>query len=147
MRTPADAEVARLVGLRNIFTGEVVAHEPLARRTRLRWDGIVLEVAHRPDFPPGARVEWIIPAADVILHRRDRPSRGEHENPVPGRIVECLPLGDAAHLALEPAAVPNQRIAFSLPLHTARRNGLALGVEATVSLLASGVHVMLRAPS
>jgi len=31
-----------------------------------------------------------------------------------------------------------------VPLHVARRNGIAPGAEATVSLLAEGIHLMLR---
>ncbi len=141
-RRPASAEVARLVGLRNIFKGEVAGHEPGAGSTFVRWGGLLLEARLQADVPAGSRVDWVVPVADVILHRRDRPSRGEHENPVAGRLSEFIVLGDMVEAALEPTAAPGERVHVALPLHTARRNGLGSGANATVSLLAQGIHLM-----
>ena len=141
---PVSTEVARLVDQRNLFRGSVDGHGPDA--TMLRWAGHVLEVAPRPEIPPGEAVDWIVPDGFVVLHRRDRPSRGEHENPVAGRIETVLPIGQSASITLRPDADPTLPIQFSVPLHVARRNGLEPGVDATVSLLASGIHLM-RGPA
>jgi molybdate transport system ATP-binding protein len=51
-------------------------------------------------------------------------------------------LGQTAHLVLRPDHAPDRPLHFSVPLHVARRNGIAPGVAATVSLLAEGIHVM-----
>ncbi|HUF88061.1 MAG TPA: ABC transporter ATP-binding protein [Thermohalobaculum sp.] len=137
---PASPEVARLVDLRNVFEATVLNHAP--DHTWLDWAGNWLEAAPRPDIPAGASVTWVIPDGFVILHRRDRPSRGEHENPVPGLIDSMLTIGQTAHLTLRPAADPRLPIHFSVPRHVALRNAIAPGVEAAVSLLASGIHLM-----
>ena len=95
-----------------------------------------------PNLAVGSRCAWAIPDGYVVLHRRDRPSRGEHENPVSGRIEAVLALGQTAQVTLRPDADPRLPLQFSVPLHVARRNGLEPGAEARVSLLAAGLHVM-----
>ena len=137
---PASPEVARLVDLRNVFEGTVLGHE--AERTWLGWAGRELEVAPHPAFAAGERVTWVVPDGFVVLHRRDRPSRGEHENPVTGRIDSMIVIGQTAHLTLRPAQDPGLPVHFSVPRHVARRNGVEPGVEAGVSLLAAGIHLM-----
>jgi molybdate transport system ATP-binding protein len=140
VRRPATVEVARLVGARNILAGTVAGHE--AGRTWLRWGATSLEARPQPGFAPGTAVAWAIAPGDVLLHRRDRPSRGERENPVPGTIGDGVVLGENLHTWLVPAADPNSRLYLTLPIHVARRNGIAPGVPAAVSLLADGIHLM-----
>ena len=139
---PADALVARLVDLRNVFEGVVRAQDASARRTSIDWQGIALEVAHAPQFAVGARVAWTIPASGIVLHRRDRPSRGERENPVTGTVVECLALGDDTTVALAIDGPFALQLTLRIPTHVARRNSLATGVRAGASLLAEAIHLM-----
>ena len=139
---PATAEVARLLDLRNLFRGRVAAQEP--GRTLLRWGEQVLHAAPAPGFAPGAEVDWLIPGSAVVLHRRDRPSAGERENPVPARVRDLLALGEEARVTLDIADPDGGTLALSLPLHAARRNGLAPGAACTVSLLAEAIHLMPR---
>jgi len=139
---PASAEVARLVDLRNIFEGRIARHDARSGRTFITWAGLAIEAAARPEISVGQAITWVIPDGFVVLHRRDRPSRGEHENPVPGVIDTVLPFGQTALLTLRPKHDPNLPIHFSVPLHVARRNGIEPGVAASVSLLAEGIHIM-----
>jgi molybdate transport system ATP-binding protein len=144
LRRPASVEVARLVGTRNILAGVVAGHDPAAGRTLLRWGDATLEARLQPAFAPGAAVAWAIAPSEIILHRRDRPSRGERENPVPGTVGECALLGETLHASLVPDAAPGSRLHLTLPVHTARRNGIVPGVRAAVSLLADAIHLMPR---
>lgn len=141
MERPRDVEVARLVDLHNLFDGEIVEHRAAGGSTRLRWRGIVLEARHAPDFAPGTRVRWLIPPGSVVLHRRDRPSRGEHENPVHGTVAELLVLGDTSAITLR-VADGGELISFGVPNHVAERNGIAPGAPIAVSLLAKDIHLM-----
>jgi molybdate transport system ATP-binding protein len=139
---PASAEVARLIDQRNVFDGKVTGHDAARAVTMLDWAGHRLEAAFNPAWSEGSTVSWIAPDGFVVLHRRDRPSRGEHENPVPGVIETVLAIGQTAHLTLRPDHDPRLPLHFSVPLHVARRNAVAPGVAATVSLLAEGIHLM-----
>lgn len=143
---PRDALVARLVDFRNLYHGEVVAHDPAAGTTRLRWGRYELEASHQPAYAAGARICWGIQPAHCVLHRRDRPSRGERENPVSGVVGEYLPFGENAAVTLWVDGRPGVELRFSVPTHVAARNGLAQGVEARVSLLREALHFMPYAP-
>lgn len=140
LHRPASPQAARLVGLRNIFTGRIEAQRPPI--TLLAWARWTLEVACAPAFAPGTAVSWVIPSSHVVLHRRDRPSRGERENPVPGVIAATVVLGDLTHVTLHAGGDPSLPLQFSVPTHVARRNRLEEGGAAAVSLLADGIHLM-----
>ena len=138
---PVSADVARLVDVRNIFDGSIVEHLPERRLTIIDWAGRRLESLLRPELGVGAVVSWCIPDGFVVAHRKDRPSRGEHENPVPGVIETALTVGPTTYITFRVAeGLPPLR--FSVPAHVARRNKFDPGAAATVSLLAEGIHVM-----
>jgi len=139
---PASAGVARLLDLRNIFKATIIEHDSLQKITYLDWHGLKLEAGLNLNSPGGDEVSWVVPDGYVVLHRRDRPSRGEHENPVSGTIGSLVVIGQIAQLTLIPYHEPSLPIHFSIPLHVASRNGIDVGVEATVSLLAEGIHIM-----
>lgn len=139
---PDSSEIARLVGLDNVFQANVVRHEPALGRTYIRWNGHVLESPLRREFAPGVDVDWLIPAESVILHRRDRPSRGERENPVSGQIAEYLAFGEFTTVKIQISG--EDGLYVSLPTHVARRNSLDQGGSITVSLRADAIHVMAK---
>lgn len=137
MTRPATATVARLLDMRNIFAAQVVAQRP--NGTRILWQGVTLEAPAYPGFAVGDPCQWCIRNSQVLLHRRDRPSNGERENPVAGQIANMVLLGDTASLDL---AIGDVRLQFSVSSHVAQRNGLVPGAEATVSLRTEGIHLM-----
>ena len=139
---PATATVARLVGIRNVFQGAVSPGLTPEGALFLEWNGHRLQTAVRGAARPGQTVSWCIPADGVIVHRRDRPSRGEHENPVSGRVVEAVRLGQTTELTLEVGGRENEALHCSIPTHAARRNEVDVGVRIGVSLLAEAIHIM-----
>jgi molybdate transport system ATP-binding protein len=141
---PASVQAARLLGLRNLFPGVIEAQRAAAGFTDLRWRDYRLEARYAGAFAPGTPVTWVIPSARVVLHRRDRPSRGERENPVRGVIRELVVLGDITHATLLVDGDETAPLQFSVPSHVAERNRLAPGAEASVSLLADAIHLMRR---
>jgi molybdate transport system ATP-binding protein len=137
MTRPNSAAIARLVGLTNLFEGTLVqAGEGL----RLAWLGHRLEVANIAGRA-NERVCWVIPPEGVLLHRRERPSRGEGENPVGGTVQDCLRLGPYTQIRLKPEG-GSEPIAFTVPTHVAERNDIAPGAQARVTLLAESIHLM-----
>jgi len=139
MTRPADALVARLVDLRNVFEGRVVALPDGARG--VAWGGYALEARIPAAYADGDRVCWAIPVSGVLLHRRDRPSRGERENPVEGVVAECTELGEQTTLTMRVAGTGGL-LWLRVPTHVARRNAIAAGCAVRVSLLAESLHVM-----
>ena len=138
-RRPDSPEVARLLDRPNIFSGRVV---DTAQGLRLGWGEWCLEVAAGLEgLDEGARVTWYLPESDIVLQRRDRPSRGVRENLVTARVDELLVLGGQSSVTLR---VPHesQPLRFDISTHAARRNGLEQGAWVNVSLLAAGIHLM-----
>ena len=142
MNHPGNAGVAGLVGHDNIFSGQIEGHDHDSRKTRINWNGHTLTTRYRPEFEPQSEVDWVIPSENIILHRRDRPSQGERENPVKGRIGEFIPLGETTSITI---TVDNgQTLYLSVPTHVARRNHLEQGGDIAVSLLAESIHLMSK---
>ena len=136
MSRPADARVAHLIGLSNVFAGTVGAGEDL-----LEWQGRQLRIAAQQRFRPGTRVNWVIAPEGVLLARGDRPSRHADENPVDGVVEDCVALGAFTEVSLR-VADADLPIGFSLPTHVARRNSIAAGSQLRINLLAEFIHLM-----
>jgi len=142
VQRPATVEAARLVGQRNVFPARVVEHRGDPAMTVLDWRGRRLEAGHQPEWPAGKEVAWMIPASKVVLHRRDRPSRGEAENPVAGSIARHVVLGDTTLSTIRLEGGETRPLTLQLPTYVAERNRLAAGAQVMLSLLASAIHIM-----
>ena len=138
---PASALVARLLDQRNVFTGVVSRHDEERGTTWLDWAGTEVECALAARFAPGERVDWVVPESHVVMHRRERPSRGERENPVRGVARDVVVLGGDARVTLDLHGVDTP-LTFEVSAHVAARNRVAAGAEVGVSLLAEGIHLM-----
>lgn len=139
---PESATVARLMNQQNLFDAQVLEQDALSQTTRLLWRGRKLEAAYQPQYPVGQRCCWVIPSSDILLHRRERPSRGERENPLQGEIVEYLESGGLANMLVQIDREEATHLAVNVPLHVARRNRLALQEKIGISLLRQGIHLM-----
>lgn len=142
MSRPASVEAARLVGQRNIFPGRIEAHVDDLARTIIEWRGRSLEATHMPKWPIGSEVSWLIPPGKAVLHRRDRPSRGEAENPVSGTIESQITLGDTVIASLRLDGEETRLLTVHVPRHAAERNRVAVGEHIGLSLIADAIHVM-----
>jgi molybdate transport system ATP-binding protein len=137
-RTPASPSVARLLDRHNVFAGQVVE---VGGERRLRWGNAQLDVASGLDaLPINERVAWYLPPSDIVLHRRDRPSLGERENPIAATVDELVVLGGMTSVALR--VQHGDMLRFDIATHAARRNQLTPGAAVHVSLLAGGIHLM-----
>jgi molybdate transport system ATP-binding protein len=139
---PVSATVARLMDQQNLFVAHVVSHNPQAQKTLIRWQGVMLEANYQPDYLPGMKVCWMIQSANVLLHRRHRPSNGERENPISGIVASYTVLSEYAIAQIDCDAPENVVITMTLPIHVARRNDLGQGEQVKISLLAEGIHLM-----
>lgn len=137
-RTPASPSVARLLDRHNVFEGQVVE---VGGERRLRWGNDQLDVASGLDeLHINERVAWYLPPSDIVLHRRDRPSLGERENPIAATVDELVVLGGMTSVALR--VQHGDLLRFDIATHAARRNQLTPGAAVHVSLLAGGIHLM-----
>jgi len=145
MTQPVSPLVARLVDLPNIYSGVI---ERLASKTspaQMRWNNITLEIAGNFSAQLGEQVSWTIPPSFIVLHRRRKPSKGERENPVTGRVTQILTFNEISRITVMVEGAEDCSLVLSLDTHAARRNNINVGDQITVSLLAQDIHIM--APS
>ncbi len=137
---PTSVRAARLVDLRNIFTGRIIAAGGDA--ARLDWNGRQLVVARIGDFRDGDRVAWTIPGAQVLMSRTDLEQADTMPNRFAGTIRDLVQLSESlsATVVLDGADAP--LLAMTMPAHYARRTGLAPGSPVTVALMPEGIQLM-----
>lgn len=137
LAAPKSAEVARLMGMRNVFTGRVVRHE--ASHSVIAWGAHELRVRLHGDFIIGTEIRWAMPTAGVLL----MPSRSREaetlDNEIPVRIVTMLALGEQYRVTLQVGA---DRVTMNVPRHIAQRYALAEDQQLSVRLRGETVHLM-----
>jgi len=139
---PQTATVAKLMDQQNLFTAQILTHNPESKKTLLHWHGITLEASFQPNFPINEQVCWMIQPANILLHRRDRPSNGDKENPLHGKVIEYMENNGLAHLLVEVDDKLKINMTINVPLHVAKRNNLGLHEKVGISLLSEGIHLM-----
>ena len=145
MAAPVNEDAARQVGIRNIFDGEILRHDPQQNLTWLRAGPHTLACPHRAELVPGSRVRWVIPDAGVRLRSLVHDNLASRSNRLDVTVRALLTLGDEVRLT---AAMDG----IDAPLHTripARLvAGLALapGARTTVVLQQEALHVLGGAP-
>ena len=101
----------------------------------------ILEVAEGlANLSLGETVTWYLPPSDIVLHRRDRPSQGERENPLASTVEELVVLGGITSVSLR--VQHGDMLRFDIATHAVRRNQLTRGAGVNVSLLAAGIHLL-----
>lgn len=133
---PASVAAARLLDQPNLFEGSI---EDGPDGALLHWGPHRLSLAHSGALPRGTRIDWTIAPTRVLLHRVDRPSRGEAENPVEGLVADLLTLGDDVLVRITPEGLPSSLLHLKLSLHAAERNRLVPGLRVAVSLISEAI--------
>jgi len=142
MTQPVSPLVARLIDLPNIFQGVIECHANETGPALMRWNNITLEIIENINVEIGDTVSWTIPPSFVVLHRRRKPSKGERENPVTGRVSEVLTFNEISRITMLIEDMDDCPLVISLDTHAARRNEIKIGEAITVSLLAQDIHIM-----
>lgn len=161
LEKPNSIAAARLVGQQNLFAAKVMALQENSIEIELFESRLTIDcaaiksqtVTNLSESPlpytipaenrflpaPGQTITVMIPQSAVILHRQDRPSRGERENPVSGVVESTITLGDDLLVRLRVThEIPV--LAFRISRHVASRNDVSAGNTVTVSLLSNELH-------
>ena len=137
MRYPETVAAARLLGHKNLFQVQS-AH---AGQIELAGQQLQVPDTVSSQLTSQRNITALIAPAAVILHRHDRPSHGERENPIDGQVTELVVLGDEMQLQLTlDASTPP--LSFSVSRHVAERNKVRLQSRVRVSILQEGIHLI-----
>ncbi|MFU8766751.1 MAG: ABC transporter ATP-binding protein [Candidatus Methanoperedens sp.] len=132
---PNSIEVARLVGMSNIFKGKITA---------IKGDDVIIQgyqeiTAQNPGVKIGEEVTWCIRPDNVMVLRENKPVReAVAENLVTGHITEIVPKG-ASYLLFMGGKLP---LEIEIPSHAFEKLGLEIGKTIRVSLKKPAVHII-----
>lgn len=139
LQSPESAAVARMLGMRNIFTGTLLAHED--GYSLLGWGDHVLRVRAHTHLPAGTEVKWGIPVSGVLLMPLAGRPGTPLDNPVSVQINRLLSLGEHYRVNLESAGQP---LTMNVARHVAQRYGLKEGESIEVRLRGETIHLMAQ---
>lgn len=134
MRKPETARIARLLGHKNIYTANLNANK------QLHVLGTRIDIHQQTALGTGPVSVLIEPSA-IIMHRNDRPSNGERENPLSTQVNEMVAMGEDWLLKLDVLGT-NEQISFRVSRHVAARNNIETNGKLKVSILSEGIHLM-----
>ena len=137
LKKPANATVARLVDVKNLFHGTVIKYDGMSF---LQWEAETLRLPEN-QFKPGTRVNWCIRSADILLHSRIRPSGGVKENPLTVTIKELMLVGGVFNLMVSLSS-SQVLLYMDLPPHVVERNHLKIGETINISIPERAIHLM-----
>jgi len=140
MMKPANAEVARLTGHDNVFTGKVKGHDKAANKTYIYWQDEILQSNYSPKFSENEVLHWFIPSSQVIPVKT-KYSNDDHDNVLKGKIIEVIQLGEGSILSIALQGLPDP-VQMNYSTHHAIESNMVPNSEIMVSLLASGIHLM-----
>jgi molybdate transport system ATP-binding protein len=136
---PQTVQVAQLVGLKNVFRAGVVAHAAERNETTIEWRRHRLRARHQPDFREGTQVTWAISPGQIVLVDGENAGAA---NSLRGAVIRYVRLGNNAAITVAVGGPDRPPLFMSVPLHVARRHGIAEGSEVGLSLLSEGIHLM-----
>lgn len=142
MARPDTALVARLVGHDNVLDVRVTEHRAAAGETLVEWRGRVLRAPLAGAFPVGDLAACVVPAASILLVRRDRSPVRQPDNLLHGRVVERAVLGERVILVVDLEGGGHLR--FPVPLHVSRRMALLPGSAVTLDLVKEALHLAAK---
>lgn len=137
LQAPDSANVARMLGMRNVFSGRVLAHTQ--DFSVLGWEGLSLKVRAHPHLPVGMPVKWVIPISGVLLMPLAGRLGTPLDNPLPVKVQRMLSLGEQYRVNL--LAGKNQ-LTMNVARHVAQRYSLTSGDSIEVRLRGETIHLM-----
>lgn len=140
LRRPAGVEAARLLGLRNVFDGEVLAHEPATGLSVLGWQGLSLTIPLCAELAIGTRMQWSVPVDEVRPVDPSRARQAERlDNGVQGLVLDEQRFSDRRRFGL---SVADTTLFFEMSHAEAASAGLAVGQRLEVHVHGRAVHLM-----
>lgn len=139
---PCSAQVAQLVGLKNVFRAGVIGHFPERGETLIEWRRHRLKTPLQASFPVGGQVTWAISQGQLVLLARGHTADAGDDNVVHGVVLQFVRLGNNAAITVAVGGAGRPPLFMSVPLHVAQQHGIAAGSEVSVSMRPEGIQLM-----
>lgn len=141
MARPVNEAAARLVGIRNLFDGEILHHDPAAGVTWLQAGAQRLACALATQWPQGSRVRWMVPSSGVRLRALAHGDLPPSHNRVRLTVQTLLPLGDEARIMASLPGIP-EPLYLQAPLRLVAELGLQPSSSTDAVLREDRLHIL-----
>lgn len=138
---PISETAARLVGVRNLFDGEVLRHDEAAGLTWLKVGDREIAGRLAQGWGPGSRVRWMIPGSGVRLRSLARGDLSDGINRLRIVIKSVLPLGDDCRITAQFPGI-DAPLHLQVPLRLAQELPLRPGSATDVMLRERQLHIL-----
>ncbi|MGL4640460.1 MAG: ABC transporter ATP-binding protein [Shewanella sp.] len=138
---PRNEAVARQMGLRNIFDGEVVQQDSAKALTWLRFGEQLIACDDGKHRPLGSRVRWVVPNQGIRFNSITNGRLCRSFNKVDVTIDAMLIMGETVRMVCYVTGTPLQ-LNTEVSLHLAQKLGLAKGMQTTVALKSDEIHIL-----
>ncbi len=137
LQAPNSHRVARLMGMRNIYAGKILAQENT--HTLIDWHGTALKVGTQKSFSVGSDITWAMPTSGVLLMPSRNRSTDALDNTIDVQVQLMLALGEQYRISVQHK---NQTLTMNVPRHIAQRYRLEVGQFLQVRLRGETIHLM-----
>lgn len=139
---PHSVSVARLLGVKNLFTAKVIQHEPEEGLTILNWGGTRIVAPMHDAFSPGGNVVWHVPPGEITVHPLGCDFFQSLRNPLRGTVVRATVFPPVTRMTMCVDDNPEKTL-FVDAAHPALRNERpGPGVSFSLSIPFESVHLM-----
>ena len=138
---PRNEAVARQMGLRNIFDGEVVFQDSTKNLTWLKFGEQLIACDYGKDRPVGSRVRWVIPNQGIRFNSISKGRLCRSFNKLDVTIDAMLVMGESVRLICYVTGTPLQ-LNTEVSLHFAQKLALTKGMQTTVALKSEQIHIL-----
>jgi len=141
MARPVDVAAARLLGIRNLFDGEIEAHDEAAGLTMIRSGDSILACSLDTRWSVGARVRWMVPNSGIRLRAGTQGGLPQSRNRVRVAVQQMLRLGDDVRIT---ASLPDQEFPLHIQVSSRLSDKLELQPGSTTDLvfLEETIHIL-----
>lgn len=141
MSHPKNEAVARQMGLRNIFTANVVRQEGEQHMTWLSLGDYQILADVGPSLIPGTEVRWVIPNQGIRFNAITSGRLCKSINKIDVTIESLLVMGENVRVIASIAGV-EQVLNTDIPTHLCKKLDLKKGDKTSVALKSEQIHIL-----
>lgn len=140
MAQPVNEAAARLIGLRNIFDAQVLAHDPQQKKSVLQLGQYQLKTAFDPRLKIGSHVRCVIADAGIRFRAISRNETSLKDNRIPVTISSYLKLGDQIKLTMQVTGTSTS-LQVNIPMRLAQELSLHVHGQTDIVMRAEDIHI------
>ena len=138
---PRNAIVARQMGLKNLFSGEIVAHDEIGKLTWLKVGEQLITCNYDSRWELGQQAQWVIPNQGIRFNSIKKGRLCKSFNKLELQIDAITVMGEQVRLQAKIQSI-NEVLKVEVPLNLVKRLKLSIGNHVSVALKSEQIHLL-----